>query len=137
MRQISHHILEEFFQFFFALFERGEIDSERFLCAQRFARTIGFDWPIIDTAAKVVELKAEFAEYTNKLWPRESLEFATRFDAELFEFSFALLADSPDFAHGQVFHEIRNLFRLYFELAVRLVNLARDFCDELVWTNPR
>ena len=33
MRQISHHILEEFFEFFFALFERGEIDG---VC--------GWDW---------------------------------------------------------------------------------------------
>jgi hypothetical protein len=41
LRQISHHILEEFFEFFFALFERGEVDRERFLRAQRFARTIG------------------------------------------------------------------------------------------------
>src|SRR6476620_2603483 len=137
LRQISHHILKEFFEFFFALFERGEIDSEGFLRAQRFARTIGFDWPIIDAAAKVVELKAKFAEYINKFRPRESLEFATGFDAEFFEFSFALLADSPDLAHGQVFHEIRDLFRAHFELAIRLVNFARDFRDELVWSNPR
>jgi hypothetical protein len=41
LRQISHHILEEFFEFFFALFERGEVDSERFLRAQRFAWTSG------------------------------------------------------------------------------------------------
>ena len=67
MRQISHHILEEFFEFFFALFERGEIDSERFLRAQRFARTIGFDRPIVDAAAKIVELKAKFAENVNEL----------------------------------------------------------------------
>jgi hypothetical protein len=70
--QISHHILEEFFEFFFASFERGKIESERFLSAQRFARTIGFDRPIIDAAAKVVELKAKFAEYISKLRPRKS-----------------------------------------------------------------
>src|SRR4030095_9052976 len=124
------------FEFFFALLERGEIDSERFLRAQRFARTIGFDRPIIDAAAKLVELKAKFAEYINKLRPRESLEFATGFDAELFQFSLALLADSPDLAHGQVFHETRDFFRLHLELAVWLVNFACDFRDKLVWTNP-
>src|SRR6266550_1792495 len=94
LRQISHHILEEFFEFFFALFERGEIDSERFLRAQRFARTIGLDRPIVDAAAKVVELKAKFAEYIDELRPRESLEFATDFDAEFFQFSFAIFAMS-------------------------------------------
>src|SRR4029078_2855485 len=129
--------MEQFFAFFFAFFGRSEIDSERFLRAQRFARSIGFDRPIIDASAKLVELKAKFAKNINELRPRESLEFATGFDAEFFEFSFALLADSPDLAHGQVFHEIRDLFRPHFELAVRLVNFTRDFRDELVWTNPR
>src|SRR5215510_15622047 len=84
-----------------------------------------------------MKFKAEFAEYINKLRPRESLEFAAGFDAKFFELSFALLADSPDLAHGQVFHEIRDLFGLHFELAVRLVNFARNFCDELVRTDPR
>src|SRR5262245_51869210 len=84
-----------------------------------------------------MELKAKFAEYINKLRPREPLEFATGFGAEFFEFPFALLADSPDFAHGQVFHETRDLFRLHFELAIGFISFARDFCDELVRTDPR
>src|SRR4030095_7703689 len=106
------------FEFFFALLERGEINSERFLRAQRFARTIGFDRPIIDAAAKVIELKAKFAENVNSLRTRETLAASTGFRAEFFEFSSALLPDSPDFAHGQVFHEICDLFRLHVELAI-------------------
>jgi hypothetical protein len=40
LRQISHQILEEFFEFFFALLQRSQIDRERFLSTQRFARTV-------------------------------------------------------------------------------------------------
>src|SRR4029453_1766489 len=79
----------------------------------------------------------KFAEYINKLRPRESLEFAPGLYAEFLELSFALLADSPDLAYGQVFHEIRDLFWLHFELAVGLVNITRDFRNEFVRSNPR
>src|SRR5262249_16173267 len=89
------------------------------------------------TAAKIIELKTKFAEYVNKLRSRKSLKLATGFDAEFFECSFALLADPPNFSHGQVFHEIRDLFLCLFELAVRLINFAGDFRDELVGTDAR
>src|SRR6266516_4691820 len=69
--KISHQFLEEFLQFLFALLDRGKIDRECFLCAERFAWTIRFDRPVIDTAAKIVEFNAEFTirseEHTSEL----------------------------------------------------------------------
>src|SRR4029434_1290864 len=103
----------------------------------RLARTIGFDRPLVDAATKVMKFKAKFPKNINKLRSRESLKFTAGSDAELFQLLFAFLADSPDLAYGHVSHEIRDVLRLHFELAVRLINVARDFRDELVGTNPR
>ena len=45
----------------------------------------------------------------DKLGTREALELAAGFDAKFFQFSLGLLADSPDFAHWQVLHELGHL----------------------------
>ena len=46
------------------------------------------------------------------------------------------VADSPELAHRQLLHELRHLFRFHFELAVRLLQVAGDFCDQLVRADP-
>jgi len=79
LREISHQFLKEFLQSLFALLQRGKIDSERFLGAERFARTIRFDRPIIDPAAKIIEFNAEFAEKIDQLGARKALQFAASF----------------------------------------------------------
>src|SRR5204863_9122828 len=106
-----------------------------FLCAERFARTIRFDWPLIDTATEIVEVKTELTEDIDELRAREALKLAACFNAEFFQFPLTLLADSPDFAHRQIAPECGHFFRLHCELAVRLVNFAGDFCDQLVGAN--
>ncbi len=82
--EISHQILKEFFQLFFALLERGQIGRESFLRAEGFARTIRFDRPIIDTATEIVEIKTELAKNFNQLRAREALKLAACFNAEFF-----------------------------------------------------
>ena len=137
LREIGHHFLKQIFQFLFALLDGSKIDRERFLCAERFARAIRFDQPVIDTAAKIVELDAEFAEKIDNVRTREALQLATGFNAELFQFFLSLLPDAPNFADRKIFHEAGNLFRYDFKLTVRLVYFARDPRDEFVRANPR
>ena len=87
---------------------------------------------MINPAAKIIKLNAELAEKIDKIRTREALQFAAGFDAELFQFSFRFLTDSPDFADGEFLDEGRHVFRRDLELAVWLVYFTGDFCDELV-----
>src|SRR4030095_6338634 len=105
--------------------------------AERFARTVRLDWPVIDASAKVIEIKTKLAKEFNELRSGKTLQLAADLNAELFEFSLCFLADSPDFADRQFLHELRHPFRRDLKLAVRLVYFARDFCDQLVWSRFR
>ena len=51
-------------------------------------------------------------------------------------FSSVTGADAPKLAHWQRRHELSHLFRLYLELAVRLLQIACNLGHELVRTNP-
>ena len=71
--KISHQFLEEFLQSFFALLQRGQIDTKRFLRTERFAWAVRFDRSIIDPAAEIVEFNAKFTEKIDKIGTREAL----------------------------------------------------------------
>src|SRR4029077_2139855 len=71
----------------------------------------------------------------NKFRTRETVQLSASLYAQLFQPAFGFLADSPDFAHGQVFHELWHFFRRHLDLTVGLVHRACDFRHEFVWTD--
>src|SRR5205085_12650981 len=89
----------------------------------------------VDPAREIIELDPKTAEQLLQIDPGKALQLATFPDLELFQSLLHRGADSPDLAHWKFGHERGDLVRLHFELAIRLVHVARDLGNELVRTD--
>ncbi len=116
----------------FALGEGCEVLEEGFFGAEGFALAMGLDGAVVDAAAEIVEIEAEASEEAVEIDAREGLELAAGLDAAFLEFFGGDAADAPELADGEAFHEGGDLVRGDDALAVGFVQVAGDFCQELV-----